>query len=300
MAEREMPHGGDGRSCRNCGHTAGPRSCGHCGQPVDDHRRPLLQLLGGLLSDWLSLDGRLLRSLGTLFRPGRLTLLHRAGKRAPYLRPLRLYLLASMALFSTILALDPPDAAQVDLYLGDEVISAATEDGPRRSVQIMSPDSVFERLLRTRWADRFERFRQLPPQQLLDSLFGSLRRYLPATLILFVPFLALGLKLLYLRAEAFYLDHPVFALHFQSALFLALATAWLISRVLGLGLLPSLAAYVLVGVLMMTVYLGLALARTYRQRWWWTTLKALVLTFIYAKLLGYSVGLAVTAAIWRS
>jgi hypothetical protein len=47
-------------SSRNRGRPAGPSFCGSCGQPLDDRRRPLHQPLGEVLSDWLSLDGRLL------------------------------------------------------------------------------------------------------------------------------------------------------------------------------------------------------------------------------------------------
>ena len=96
MSETRPP-GGPGAPCRNCGRPTGPRFCGGCGQPVDDRRRPLLRLLGEAMDDWLSLDSRLARSLLTLARPGRLTLLHRDGKRAAYLRPLRLYALAVAA-----------------------------------------------------------------------------------------------------------------------------------------------------------------------------------------------------------
>ena len=288
--------------CRNCGRRTGPRFCGHCGQPADDRRRPLLQVLGEILDDWLSVDSRLLTSLAALARPGRLTLLHRDGKRAPYLRPLRLYLLASLALFSTLLTLEPTDASRVDLYIGDELITEATSDDEKevRSLKILEPNSVFHRLLRTRWSGQFERFRDQPPQQLLDSLFGSLRRYLPAALVLFVPFLAAGLKLLYWKTGTLYVDHLVFSLHFQSALFIALAVAWLITWALQLDLLPRLGVYVGTGMLMMTAYLGMALARVHRQGRWRTVAKTVLVLFVYTRLLSFSVGLAVAAAVWRA
>ena len=258
------------------------------------------QVLDEFLDDWLSLDSRLLRSLAALLRPGRLTLLHLDGKRAPYLRPLRLYLLASVALFSTMLTMDPPDAANVNLYIGGELVSKATNDESARDIQIVGRDTFFGRRLETVWADKFEAFREQPPQQVLDSLFTSLRRYLPAALFLFVPFLAAGLKLLYRRTSTLYLDHLVFALHFQSALFLALVAVWLIVWALGLGLLPSLAGYVGVAILMLTAYLGLALGRVHRQGRWWTIAKVVLVLFVYQQLLGISVGLAVSAAIWQA
>lgn len=289
-----------GAPCRNCGRPTGPRFCGACGQPVDDRRRPLGRLLGELFSDWLSLDSRLARSLAALARPGRLTLLHLDGKRAPYLRPFRLYLLASLVLFSTVLTLQARNAAKVDIYIGGELISKASVGEAEGEIQILGDSSVLTRWLETSWADRYEEFRRLPPQQLLDSLLGSLRRYLPATLILFVPFLAAGLKLLYFKKKTLYLDHLIFALHFQSALFFALAGAWLITRLLGLALLPTMITYAVVCLLMMTIYLGRALGRVYPGRRWGTVARAFLLTFIYMRLLALAVGIAVVAAIWRA
>lgn len=301
MAEGRRPAHAAGGRCRNCGRPAGPRFCGHCGQPVDDRRRPLLKVLGEILDDWLSVDGRLLTSLTALARPGKLTLLHRDGKRAPYLRPLRLYLLASLALFSTLLTLEAPDATEVNLYIGDDLVSEATAGGTEvRNLSVLDRSSVIYGLLQTRWADQFERFRDQPPQLLLDSLFGSLRRYLPAALFLFVPFLAAGLKLLYWKSGTLYVDHLVFSLHFQSALFIGLAISWVISRVASLDLLPSLGLYVATAVLMTTAYLGLALGRVHRQGRWRTVARTVLLLFIYSRLLGFSVGLAVAAAVWQA
>ncbi len=124
-----------------------------------------------------------------------------------------------------------------------------------------------------------------PPQQVLDGLFAGLRRVLPSAFILFVPFLALGLKALYLRKKILYVDHLIFALHFQSALFLGLAATWVVCRLLGLGLLPSVLTYVLAGCLMLFVYMPVALNRVYRQRRRWAILKAVLLIFIYGELL---------------
>ena len=95
----------EGTRCENCGQPTGPRFCGHCGQEVIVRRGSLAPVLGDLLSEWFSVDGVLPRTLGVLVRPGRLTL---AGKRARYLRPLRLYFVASLLLFSSVLDLPVP------------------------------------------------------------------------------------------------------------------------------------------------------------------------------------------------
>ncbi len=296
MTDPRMSAGKAQDRCRNCGQPAGPRFCGNCGQPLDDRRRPLRQILGEILDDWLSFDGRLLSSLGALIRPGRLTLLYLDGKRAPYLRPLRLYLLASLALFSTLFAVRVPDATEVNLYVGDELVSEPA-GGSQTGIQVLTPNMVS--WLDEHWADKLERFRELPPQQLLDSMVNSMKRYLPAALILFVPFLAAGLKLLYLKSGTLYLDHLIFSLHFQSALFFALAGCMLVTRVLGLGLGPSVLIPFGTAFLILTAYLGRALHRVHPQTWWRTTVRTILLTLIYAFLLRYAFAVAYLAMIWK-
>ena len=53
-----------------------------------------------------------------------------------------------------------------------------------------------------------QRLRQLPRGEILEMLFAGMRRLLPTTLILFAPFLAAGLKLLYVRGKARRSDYP--------------------------------------------------------------------------------------------
>ena len=114
-----------------------------------------------------------------------------------------------------------------------------------------------------------------------------------------MPFLALGLKVLYPRSGILYLDHLVFALHFQSALFFTLAGAWILTRLLRLGLTASLVLYAGTGFSILTIYLGLALRRRYGQAWWATGLKTVAVIFVYSRLLTYAVGLAAFVAMWQ-
>ena len=87
-------------------------------------------------------------------------------------------------------------------------------------------------------------------------------------------------------------------MHFQSALFFALASAWLIARLLGLGLGTGLVLEVGVALVMLSVYLGLALHRVHPRAWWKTGLRVLPLVFIYAQLLNWALSMAVAAAFW--
>lgn len=297
-----MTSGDAAARCDNCGEAAGPRFCPHCGQELEPRQGPLLAVCREALSDWLSLDGRLLCSLRALVRPGRLSELYLGGKRAPFLRPFRLYLVASLLLFSTLLTLEAPDAAGVDIYIGGELVAEAAESPAGSQLQLLQDRTLLGRLSIALYGDRIDRLRELPPQQVVDMLFAGLRRMLPLTLILFVPFLALALKLLYLRGRArhgLYLEHLVFALHYQAALFLALSAAWLIGWIARLPFGPSVFVYLAAGLVMLVVYLPLALRRFYGQPRRWTAVKTLVLLVLYSQLMSGVVGLSVTAAIWR-
>lgn len=289
-------------ACANCGEAAGPRFCPWCGQAVASRRGPLLEVGREALSDWMSLDSRLARSLRALARPGRLSELYVGGRRAPYLRPFRLYLLASLLLFSTLLTLEPPDATGLELWVAGERMGPATEGEVTQTLRLLDDRTLLDRWLVSLAGERVARLRALPRQEVIDLLFSGLRRVLPLGLFLFVPFLALALELLYVRGRAahtLYLDHLVFALHFQSALFLALAAAWLGTRLLALGLVPSVVTWVAVGMAVLFVYLPLALRRFYRQSRRWTAVKTVALLYLYSRIFGLVLGLSVLVAVWR-
>lgn len=306
-----MPADSDRGRCANCGEKAGPRYCPHCGQEVVGRQGPFIVVFREILDDVWSLDSRLVRSLRALARPGELSRLYVSGKRAPYLRPFRFYLLASVVLFSTVLTLRPPDASGIDIYIGGELVSAADtapipigglddEAAPKvsRSLQFLSPGGLSVRLA----GERIERLKALPRDEIVEMIFSGLRRMLPTTLVLFVPFLALGLKLLYIRGRAdhtLYLEHLVFALHFQTALFLAVSLAWLARQIAGLAFLASAAVYAAALLAILFVYLPMALRRFYGQSRGWTALKTLAVLLVYSWLLGPAVDISVLVAIWK-
>ena len=247
-------------------------------------------MLRELLADWLSLDGRLVRTLALLVKPGRLTERYLEGNRVVFLRPFRLYLIASVLLFSSLLSLRAPDASEVNLYIAGQLVTEAPAVQGRLNLTLFQPNSALSRWLALQEAERIGKLRLRPAQQVLDALFAGLRRGLPTACILFVPFLALGLKALYFRTRILYVDHLVFALHVQSALFLGLSVTWLLCRLFAMELFPSMLTYVLAGCLILFVYMPWALHRIYRQHWRWTVLKALLLILIYGQLLKLILG----------
>ena len=96
--------------CLNCeAPLAGPY-CAACGQPAVDLAAPTWHVVRQAVGDAADLDGRVLRTARALGSPGRLAAEFLRGRRAPYLGPLKLALLAGSVLTATWISTRGVDA----------------------------------------------------------------------------------------------------------------------------------------------------------------------------------------------
>ncbi len=131
--ERVLTH------CENCGAPLTGEFCSACGQHAVDYRRSLWRVLIDAADSFLNWDTKFLSSVGVLLsKPWKLTNDFNAGRRARYVHPLRLYLLASIAFFlmfkfvkidDNVVQLGPQDRAEMAALLGkfvgpDSVLTA--------------------------------------------------------------------------------------------------------------------------------------------------------------------------------
>jgi len=94
-------------ACANCGSRIELQFCPACGQGRGEHSRSVFELLHELVEHHFFIEGRSLRSIAALcLAPGRLTQAFIAGRRASYLSPIRLYLLASVVFLVTLWGAD--------------------------------------------------------------------------------------------------------------------------------------------------------------------------------------------------
>jgi hypothetical protein len=125
------------------------------------------------------------------------------------------------------------------------------------------------------------------------ALNGPLTTWIPRVLFLLLPIYALLMALFYVRKrKKFYvIDHFVFSLNFHSFAFALLTIAVFTAQVietewLGWTALALLAVYGLI-----------AMKRFYRQNWFWTSFKYLIVSFIYLFfILGPALGLVLVVA----
>src|SRR5438874_6385208 len=89
--------------CENCGVLLTGRWCSQCGQAAIDSRRSFRHVIVDVLDSFLNWDSKFFATIGWLIaRPWHLTNQFLAGRRVPYVHPLRLYLLVSILFFYVI------------------------------------------------------------------------------------------------------------------------------------------------------------------------------------------------------
>ena len=91
----------DASACTNCGAALAGSYCSSCGQKAAPLAPTLGYFVHELTHELLHVDGKIFRSLRLLLtRPGFLTRELFAGRRASYVTPIRLYLIASILSFA--------------------------------------------------------------------------------------------------------------------------------------------------------------------------------------------------------
>ena len=91
MPEQPLTH------CENCGALLTGEFCAKCGQHAIDYRRSIFRVLLDAADSFLNWDTKFLHTMNQLLiHPWQLTNDFNAGRRARYVHPLRLYLIASI------------------------------------------------------------------------------------------------------------------------------------------------------------------------------------------------------------
>lgn len=89
-------------SCLNCGYVLDKTDnfCPKCGQENSDSNLTFGMLMHDFFANTLAFDSKIFNSFFPfLFKPGYLSAMHKAGKRATYVNPLRIYLIISLIFF---------------------------------------------------------------------------------------------------------------------------------------------------------------------------------------------------------
>jgi len=295
--------------CRNCGSVAPGAYCPACGQETRARLPTFAQFMRDAAGRYVALDGKWWRTLGALvFRPGFLTREYLAGRRRRYVRPSRLFLVASLLLFA-VLKLEVQFGGVELLRFDDEPKPAKTADpggrapdGAKGTVGVVvdnrggidlggAEDEV------PGLRDRLARFNQQSGKERIEQMTDGTLRYGPYAMFALLPAFAALLKLLYLGSgrrrphrPRLYGEHLVFAAH-NSAFLAFMVTA------------AVAVPYSWARTILLTwplVYLLWSLRAVYGGTWIGTLLRAFIMFVSYSVLFGLAVaGLVIISVLVR-
>jgi hypothetical protein len=297
-------------ACRNCGATASGTYCPSCGQETGLALPTVRSMLRDAAGRYVALDGRMWRTLvALLFRPGFLTREYFAGRRRRYIRPARLFLVLSIALFALLrFEGKAPQILDSDLSTANrEEFAREINEGGHSGFSLDKDLNVHldggTRLdaFSSPWLaplrERAQLFNRLPRQEKADQVFAGVMRYGPYAAFALLPLFALLMRLAYVgRARRYperprrYAAHLVFGAHNHAFLFLVVALFVLLPEGLTRGILAVWAI----------VYLLLSMRNVYGGRWSGVLVRAAIIFVLYFAFFAVVVlGLVVAAILLR-
>ncbi len=301
-----------GEPCLNCGDATPGNFCRSCGQARRVVHVSLREMMVDFVDDQLAFNSKLPRTLAFLLtRPGFLTREYLSGRIASYIRPLRLYLGASVAFFLLFHFTAGNDVVRVGAGAGDAAADSARDarDAAGRTAAADSlrarglpvPPAPAPRPARTRDDDlrvtgmgeagevlnrKLKLAGAMSPAKRQRTFLEGFEKNFPKTMFLMLPVFAMLLKLLHLRSGRYYVEHFVFSLHIHAFGFLLLTILLALNRAPG----PVQERLSPLVVLWGFVYLYFALKLVYRQGWLRTGMKYAALLGTYLVVLALALG----------
>jgi len=286
-------------ACANCGAPVDGAYCARCGQETSIALPTARAFLREAAGRYVALDGRLWRTLAALFfRPGFLTREYLAGRRRRYVRPGRLFLVLSLALFAvfrfagdgTAVAVggddDPTRASSTKQEIRDALRKEGAEGVTADDDFNVELDDLPGPLLKP-LRSRIEAFKHLAPQQRAEQIQSGMLRYGPYAMVALLPLFAGFMQLAYLGRSRRYPERPrryaahlVFGAHDHAFVFLAVML--LVSVPFG-PLRALLGAWI-------AVYLLRSMKAVYGGRWSGVFARALLVSLLY--LVAFAVAMA--------
>lgn len=293
------------RSCANCGAPIDGAYCASCGQETSIALPTARAFLREAAGRYVALDGRLWRTLGALFfRPGFLTREYLAGRRRRYVRPGRLFLVLSLALFAAIrLTGRAPEILGSDAGTPNASARAVAPRYQAKGFDVDEPlnlslgDIGGGTALLAPLRARLDAFNRLSREQKAEQVYGGMLRYGPYAMVALLPLFAGMLKLVYLgRARRYpsrpqrYAAHLIYGAHVHAFVALTLLVMLFV---------PFAPVRTLL-VLWMLAWIAWSMKTVYGGRWSGIVARAFVVGFLYLICFAFAMaGLVIAAVLLR-
>jgi hypothetical protein len=269
LGDEDVPSG-HVKACLNCGAPAPANYCPQCGQQTVRAPRSFAQYFQDSIACAITGRSRHWQTLSRLFfAPGALTVEYKAGRRSRYLRPLQVYLMASIMAFAAVqffgVGLGLRFFGEQGLFLlrsTPPVMDDVQGQGRLMTAMLGILDYIDTPGVR--------RFQALSLEDKFTLLRARRMVYVSYVLLLMVPIFALALGLSYRDRRRHYAEHLVFGLHCQTfLLFIMLVESNL----------PALVANALS--CWVVAYFTVALKRVYGGTWAETLGRGLIMLTSY-------------------
>lgn len=216
-------------------------------------------MIGDAWQELAGFDGRFMRTVRRLLSPGALTIDTLEGRRARFISPIRLYLLASLLYF--LVASVVPNLPTSDPVVMPDGTAIIAIDGSGRGPNL-TPEQRQKALDDLERAPWFVQLVLRPALSDPEGLRGRFLQLFPRVLFALVPVFAAIVALFY-RGRHFP-QHLVFAVHLHAAVFVTL-TVREVSQLTGIPWVVRL--FEVAATLAIAVYALVAFRRVYRESW---------------------------------
>ena len=304
--------------CLNCGTKLQDVYCHHCGQKDIPRRQTLGELFSNFISSFWSYEGKFLQTTKYIFlKPGFLAVEYNEGRRESYFHPARMYVFVSFLFFLLLVSLPDSENGAVQggltaedreelSKIGLDTVGTAKADsvggkgGKKRDIKWSFKDPRYKTIR------QYDSAQQALPEDKRDGWFESLmqrrsielqKKYgndadalgkdflssftdnFSKVLFYLMPFMALVLKLLYVRRDYYYSEHLVLTIYYYNFFYLAGCLIMLCN------LLPWLSVMSIIIGFWIYFYLLFAMKRVYKQSWGKTILKFGIFSFLFSILI---------------
>lgn len=253
--------------------------CPHCGQKNKDHKLDFKYFVQEFLAGSFNLDSKIFRTLKLLiFYPGKLTKEFIDGKRVAYIPPVRLYLIFSLVYFTLlsfvnsevvkftedpkeanhpiVFGLDSQDTVEIDFVeVGDTTMVTISDSS--------KAESITQQILK-----------KLNSKEGRKEFNERLPNYISIGMFVLMPLTALIFYLMFFK-NTFYIQHLVFVLHLQSAMYILFTLMYIFEFRIDNTLTEIVNAVLFLSLLIIWI------KRFYELRWFKTIWKTMVFLFFY-------------------
>jgi hypothetical protein len=215
-------------------------------------------------------DGRFWRTMIPLIaKPGWVTAQNLSERWVSFLPPLRMFLVISLCFFFALTSVLPNGIQEGKFFsVNGEPLSETDVVFEEGSLRVLSDDWMVMRWFNDLLSSKGEIINDMPPEVREFALYRGSISAIPTTLLIAIPLLALGLKILQFFRRRYFFDHFVFATHFYCVWLLVLIPSVLINE-------PWL--WIAGHAIYLPIHLFIAMKRVYRQHWFPTLAKMILL-----------------------